>query len=172
MDFGQLFGIHVSPLELFVRGTLMYWFIFLLFRFVLRRDAGGIGIADILLVVLIADAAQNGMAADYQSVTEGLILVGTLIGWNFALDWAGYRWEAVRKFMEPPPLLLVHRGRFVVRNMRREFVTREEIEGELRKKGIASVAGVHRAYLESDGSFSVVCTQPAQPPLGRRRARS
>ena len=37
----------------------MYWFLFLMFRFVLRRDAGAVGIADILLVVLIADASQN-----------------------------------------------------------------------------------------------------------------
>ena len=55
-----IFEFHVSAWELFVRGSLIYWFLFLLFRFVLRRDAGSMGIADILLVVLIADASQNG----------------------------------------------------------------------------------------------------------------
>ena len=56
MDLASLFSFHVSPLELVVRGSLIYWFLFLLFRFVLRRDVGSVGIADVLLVVLIADA--------------------------------------------------------------------------------------------------------------------
>jgi len=56
MNLSDLFAFHVSPVELIVRGTLMYWFLFLIFRFVLRRDAGAVGIADMLLVVLVADA--------------------------------------------------------------------------------------------------------------------
>ncbi|HKW83228.1 MAG TPA: DUF421 domain-containing protein, partial [Burkholderiaceae bacterium] len=88
MSLPDLFAFHVSPIELVVRGTLIYWFLFLLFRFVLRRDAGAVGIADILLVVLVADASQNAMAGGYETVAEGCVLIGTLIGWNYLLDWA------------------------------------------------------------------------------------
>src|SRR4029453_6017388 len=146
MDLGDLFTFGVSPLELMIRGSLMYWFLWFMFRFVLRRDAGGVGIADILLVVLIADASQNAMSADYHSVAEGCVLVGTLMAWNYLIDWAGFRFERIRRFVEPRPLLLIDRGRYLGRNMRREFVTRDELEGELRKKGIPSVAMVQRAY--------------------------
>lgn len=79
MDFTELFAVHVSPLELFVRGTMTYWFLLLIFRFVLRRDPGSLGVADILLVVIIADASQNGMSGEYKTVTEGFILIGTLV---------------------------------------------------------------------------------------------
>ena len=157
MDLGDLFTFGVSPLELMIRGTLMYWFLWFMFRFVLRRDASGVGIADILLVVLIADASQNAMSADYHSVAEGCVLAGTLMGWNYLIDWAGFRFEAIRKFVEPRPLLLIDSGRYLARNMRRELVTREELEGELRKEGIGSVAMVRRGYMESDGTFSFVC---------------
>jgi uncharacterized membrane protein YcaP (DUF421 family) len=92
MDLAELFAIHVSPLELFARGTLMYWFLLLIFRFV-RRDSGSFGVADILLVVVIADASQNGISGGYQTVAERFILVGTLVFWNYALDWASCRWE-------------------------------------------------------------------------------
>jgi len=156
MNLTELFSIHVSPVELIVRGTLMYWFIFLMIRFVLRRDAGGVGIADILLVVLIADAAQNGMSNEYKTVAEGFVLMGTLMFWNFLLDWAGYHSETLNRFLEPQPLLLIRKGRYLARNMRREYVTQEDLEGELRKKGVASVSDVERAYMESDGSFSVI----------------
>lgn len=79
-DLAALLRFDVSPGELLLRGSLMYWLLFLLFRFVLRRDTGSIAIADILLLVLIADASQNAMAGGYNTVAEGAVLVGTLVG--------------------------------------------------------------------------------------------
>ena len=81
---GNLFQIHVPVLELMLRGTLVYWLLFCIFRFVLRRDVGAVGIADILLLVVIADAAQNAMSGGYQTVTEGAILVLTIVGVELA----------------------------------------------------------------------------------------
>jgi uncharacterized membrane protein YcaP (DUF421 family) len=156
MSLSDLFEFHVSPLELIARGTLIYWFLFLIFRFVLRRDAGAVGIADILLIVLIADASQNAMSGGYDSVGEGFVLVATLIGWNYLLDWASFRWKAVAKFAEPAPLLLIDRGRVLGRNLRRELLTREELDAQMRIKGVTSPSEVKKAYMESDGKFSIV----------------
>ena len=89
------------------RGTAMYWFLFVLFRVVLRRDTGSLAIADVLLLVIIADAAQNAMSGSYQSVTDGFILVGTIAGWNLLVDWLSFRFERFRKVFEPQPLQLV-----------------------------------------------------------------
>ena len=152
----SLFQFQMHPLELVIRGTLVYWFLFLAFRFVLRREAGGIGIPDILLVVLVADASQNAMAAEYRSVPEGLVLVSTLLAWNFILDWASYRWDAMRRFVEPPPLLLVRHGRVLHRNLRREFLTLDDLQAQLRMAGVSDIGAVRAAFMESDGSFSVI----------------
>jgi len=78
----HLFEVQISPWELVARGSLVYWFLFFLFRFGLRRDAGSLGLADILVIVLIADAAQNGMSGEYKTVAEATILVGTIAAWN------------------------------------------------------------------------------------------
>jgi uncharacterized membrane protein YcaP (DUF421 family) len=156
MDWGSLFQIHVAPLELIARGTLMYWFLFLTFRFILHRDVGSLGVADVLLVVLIADAAQNAMSGGYETVAEGVVLVSTLIGWNYLLDWASYRWEFAHRLAEPPPLLLIRRGRILHRNLRREFITREELMAQLRANGVDSAEKVRSARMESDGTFTVL----------------
>lgn len=156
LDWAALFALHVSPAELVVRGSLMYWLLFLVFRFVLKRDVGAVGIADILLLVLIADASQNAMAGGYETVAEGLVLVATLVGWNYLFDWAAFRWKAVRRFVEPPPLLLVRRGRLLHRNLRAEHVTLNELKAHLRAHGLVSWHGVRAAYMESDGTFTVV----------------
>jgi uncharacterized membrane protein YcaP (DUF421 family) len=156
LDWGQIFGFSVSPLELIIRGTAMYLFLFLLFRVVVRRRVGAIGMADILILVIIADAAQNGMSGEYKSVTEGAILVGTIIFWNMAIDWVNFRVPALRPWLEPPPMLIIQDGRILHRNLRQEYVSEDELKSKLREKGIKEYSEVAEAHMESDGSVSVI----------------
>lgn len=170
LDLQALFGFSVNPLELVLRGSAMYWLLFLLFRFVLRRDVGAIGIADVLLLVLIADASQNAMAGGYESITDGCVLVLTIAGWNYLMDWGSFHFPPVRKLLEPPPLLLVKNGRLQRRNMRHELITTEELWGKLRMQGVKDLAEVQSACIESDGEISVLKTgapQDTQSP-GRK----
>ena len=155
-DLAQLFVLRVSPLELFIRGSAVYWFLFLIFRVVMRRNVGSIAIADVLVLVVIADAAQNAMAGGYDSISEGFVLVGTIVGWNEALDALAYRFAGLRRLLEAPPLLLVRDGRMLHRNLRRELLTEDEVLAKLREKGVNNVAEVKQAYMEGDGSISVI----------------
>lgn len=154
--FFDLFRLGLNPLELIVRGTAVYWFLFLLFRFVLRRDAGSIGVADILMFVLIADAAQDAMSGGYTTVTDGLLLVLTIAGWNWLIDWAGYRFKFVRHWVEAPPVVLVRHGKLNATNMRREMITVPELMSKLRESGIDKLDQVKIARMESDGDISVI----------------
>jgi uncharacterized membrane protein YcaP (DUF421 family) len=142
-------------LEIILRGTIVYFFIFIIFRF-LRRGAGAIGISDLLVVVLIADAAQNAMSADYNSVGDGLILIATIVGWEYLLDWLGYRFPVMSKILRPPAMLLIKDGRIQKRNLRQEMISEEELLGELREQGVDEVKDVKESYMESDGHISVV----------------
>ena len=155
VDWQALFGIEKSILELFIRGTVMYWFLFVVFRFILRRDVGAIGIADVLLIVVIADAAQNAMDDGYESITEGMVLVATLVFWNYLTNWLSYRSRAFERFAEPHPLLLVKDGRVLQHNMRKEMITEDELLSKLREHSIESPGEVRWAYMESDGQISV-----------------
>jgi uncharacterized membrane protein YcaP (DUF421 family) len=83
-EIADLFRLTVNPLELVIRGTLIYVGLVFVFRFLLRRDLVGLGVADVLLIALLADAAQNGMAGEYKSVADAAVLLGTLAFWNVA----------------------------------------------------------------------------------------
>ncbi len=152
----ELFEVHVPVAELVLRGTLVYWLLFLIFRFVLRRDVGAVGIADILLLVIVADAAQNAMSGGYDTFSEGAILVLTIVAWNWSLDFLAWRFPVVRRFAAPARLTLVHRGVVQRRNLRREFITLEELHQKLREQGIEKLSDVKAAYLEGDGQISVI----------------
>src|SRR6186997_3335435 len=95
--------------ELIVRTSVMYVVILAGFR-VFRRDAGSLSVSDLLVVVLIADAAQNGMSAEYRSLTEGVVIVATIFAWNYVLDWHAYRTRFVYRLLHPPSLLLIRNG--------------------------------------------------------------
>ena len=169
MTLADLFAVNTSPVEIIARGTVMYWFLLLLFRFVLRRDAGALGVADLLFVVIVADASQNALAGGYDTVAEGMILVGTLAAWNVVLDWAGYHWKPVRWLTEAQALVLVENGRIVPSNMRRQFVTREDLESEMRQVGIESLSQVRKAFMEGDGKFSFLTVDGhAHRPVGHQ----
>ena len=156
MDWGEIFGISVSPWELIIRGTAMYLFLYVLFRAVIRRRVGSIGMADILILVIVADASQNGMSGEYRSVTEGAILVATIIAWNVLADWATYKSEWMQSILEPPPLLLIHNGRLLHRHLRMEFLSESELRSKLREHGVTDFREVQKAFMESDGQISVI----------------
>lgn len=156
IQWNQLFAFGVSPWELTLRGSLMYWFVFILLRLAGRRDFGAIGSADVLLVVLIADAAQNAMSAGYESVAEGMVLVGTLILWSVVVDRIGYFWPSFARLLDPGRVCLVKDGIMQRRGMRREYVTPDELMSALRQQGIDDLSKVRRAYMEAQGSISIL----------------
>ncbi|MFD4838045.1 DUF421 domain-containing protein [Achromobacter sp. NPDC058515] len=155
-DWSAMFTFSVSPLEIFIRGSTVYWFIFVLLRVAGRRDVGSFGVADMLVLVLIADAAQNAMAGEYKSIVDGLVLVSTIVGWTVVVDRVSYFVRPVGRLLASDRVCLVHDGVIARRNLRREYITEEELMSELRVRGIADLGEVHRAYIEADGNISVL----------------
>lgn len=162
----DVFDFRVSVIELVLRGSLVYWLLFLIFRFIMRRDVGAVGIADILLLVIVADAAQNAMSGGYSTFSEGAVLVLTIVAWNWLLDWLSFRYSPVRRFVQPGRLTLIDRGVINRRNLRREFITLEELHEKLREQGIEKAAQVKAAYLEGDGQISVIRFEQQQDSGG------
>lgn len=147
-----------SLAEIILRGTIMYLALFVILRFVMLRQSSTIGIADILVIVVIADAAQNGFSKEYKSITEGVLLVLTIVFWDVFLNWLSYRFKTFERLLTPAPLSLVKSGRMNRRNMRKEFITEEELMGQLRQQGVKKLLDVKEAFLEANGEISVVKT--------------
>ena len=141
IDWRTLLVPTGSVFELVLRATVMYLLILAGFR-IFRRDAGSLSVSDLLVVVLIADAAQNGMAGEYKSLTEGVVVVTTIFAWNYILDWMSYRSRFVNWLLHPPSLLLVRNGQIQYRNLRSQLITRENLMEQLREQGVESIERV------------------------------
>lgn len=170
-NWRDLFIPTVPIAELFIRATVMYLGLFALLRVILKRESGSVSITDVLLVVLLSEAAQNALAAGYTSITEGFILVSTIIAWNYVLNWIGYHIPSVQRLIFPGPLSLVEDGQINWDNMRRELLTEEELMTQLREQGVGDVNEVQTAYMEGDGQISVIKKNPDDDVRGRRKKR-
>ena len=156
VDWRGLLVPQASPVEIVIRGSAIYLGIFALLRGVLKREAGSVGITDLLVVVLLADAAQNSLTPDSKALPDGLLLVATIVFWALALDWIGYRFPKLQRLIQPPPLPLIRDGQLLRRNMRKELVTEDELMAQIRLQGSDDIGSVKVAYLEGDGQISVV----------------
>lgn len=155
-DWAKVFVPNTPLLEIVVRGTITFFAIYILLRVVLKRQTSGVEITDVLVIVLIADAAQNAMAGDYTSITDGILLVAVIVLWSAFLAWLGYRFPALRVILHSRPLTLIENGRMLRRNMAREFVTEDELMSQLRLQGIEDISEVERAQMEGDGQISII----------------
>jgi uncharacterized membrane protein YcaP (DUF421 family) len=171
INWQELFVPSISVLELILRGSLVYLVLFSVLRLLPTRQLGTLGIPDLLVVVLFAEAAQNAMATNYTSITEGAILVGTVIFWSYFLNWLAYHFPPLQRFLNPPPLPLVQNGRMLHRNMRQELITEDELMSQLRQQGVESLAEVKAAYMEADGSISIIADNSQTPPTPEQQAQ-
>ena len=165
IDWQSMFVPTESVAEVAIRGTIMYLGMFALLR-VFRRQAGSVGIADLLVIVVIADAAQNGMAGESKSITEALILISTIVLWDWFFDWLGFHSPFWERVLQPQPLLLIDDGKIIKKNLDQEFINEGELLGQLREQGIAEIGTVKKCYLESNGHFSVLTDIPGIPNTG------
>lgn len=156
VDWKGIFVPSLGLVEVIIRGSLMYLALFAILRFIARRQAGQFGPADLLVIVLIADAAQNGLGQDYRSVTEGVVLVLTIVAWEYLIDWLAWRFPRLQPILTAPAVKLVENGAVVQETMRREMLTDEELMSQLRQNGIETLDQVRVARLEGDGRLSVL----------------
>lgn len=172
MDWSAIFLPDVPLTEIILRGSVIYITLFVLMRIVLKRQSGGLGVTDLLLVVLIADASQNAMSGGYNSIVGGVVLVCTIIFWSYLLDWLGFKFSWLNRLIEPPPLLLVQDGKMLRRNMRHELITEDELLSHIREQGLDDIRRVKKAYIESDGQISVVQDEQKRQTKSKRRGQS
>lgn len=155
IDWRGLLMPDTPLLEILIRGSVMYLALLTLLRFVQRRPSSSMSTTDVLVIVLLADAAQNALAGEYSSLPDGILLVGVIVGWSLGLNWLGYHSRLAARILHPPPLDLIRDGVPDERNLRRELITGDELMSALREQGIRDIRDVEEARIEGNGKLSV-----------------
>ena len=149
---------HLSaPWWVFVlRATAIYALVMVLVRVSGKRAVGQFTPFDLVLLILIGNAVQNGINGGDNSLTGAAIMATTLVALNYAVAFVTSRSRAAEKIIEGVPVVLARDGHLFAGVLKRELVSDDDFTEALRMNGVADVADVQLALLETNGSISVV----------------
>lgn len=143
-------------MDLVIRATVIFFFIFMVTRIAGRRELTTLDPFDLILLVVLGDLVQQGITQSDQSVTGTLIVISTITLLTVAVSWSAFRFRWLRLLTEGEPIVLVKDGKLVERNLKRERLTRGDVEEGARLQQAASLEDIRWALLEKDGSITVI----------------
>lgn len=142
--------------ELVLRAIVIYFALLIAFRLIGKHEFGQLSAFDLILLLIISESISTALNANDKSITAGLIVAATLFAVNYLMSWAQFRSPGFRRIVSGEAEVLIRDGQPDGRVMRRERMSRDDIEASLRGKGIDGLDKVRLGYLEDDGTISAL----------------
>ena len=146
-------------MDLTIRAVALFFFVYLLTRIIGRRELSSLEPFDLILLIVIGDAIQQGLTQDDYSVTGALIVIGTFAILQILVSYLSFRFPRLRPALDGEPIVVVQDGRAIEKNMKRERITVEEVMVAARQEQVASLDRIAWAVLETSGKISVIPKQ-------------
>jgi uncharacterized membrane protein YcaP (DUF421 family) len=143
-------------MDIALRAVVLYVFVVFVTRVVGRRELSSLSAFDLVLLIVLGDAIQQGLTQDDYSLTGAIIAVSTIASLQVLTSYVSFRSRRARRVLEGLPIVLVERGELVAANLKRERITQDELAEEMRIQQIASIDEVEWAILEASGSISFI----------------
>ena len=143
-------------MDIALRAVFLYAFVILLMRVMGRRELSSLTAVDLVLLIVLGDAIQQGLTQDDYSVTGAVIAVSTIAAVQVGTSYFSYRSLRVRRILEGEPIVIIEDGKLIERNLKRERLTEGDVAEEMRGQQIASVEDVQWGILESNGSMNFI----------------
>ena len=146
-------------MDIVLRAALAFGFIFFLTRVVGRRELSSLEPFDLIMLIVLGDLVQQGVTQSDYSVTGLVLAAGTIALMQVGVSYVNFRFKPLRSVLEGEPIVLIEDGRVLERNVRRERLTRQELEEQARLNQIVSLDDVRWAVLETGGQISFIPKQ-------------
>jgi uncharacterized membrane protein YcaP (DUF421 family) len=143
-------------MDLVLRATVVFFFIFLITRVIGRRELSSLEPFDLILLVVIGDLVQQGVTQSDDSVTGSLTVISTFSVLTVLVGFISFKVRRLRRMLDGEPIVMVLDGQVIEGNLRRERMTRDELEAAARLQQVASLEDVRLAVLETGGQLSVI----------------
>jgi uncharacterized membrane protein YcaP (DUF421 family) len=143
-------------MDIVFRGIAIYVFLYMLTRVVGRRELSSLEPFDLILLIILGDAVQQGLTQDDYSVTGALIAVATIAALQVGTSYLSFRFPRLRPALDGEPIVVVEDGKAIERNLKRERLTVEELMEEARMQQIGTMDEIQWAVLETSGNISFV----------------
>lgn len=154
-------------MDIMLRATAMFALIYLLLRLLGKRELGQMTPFELVVIVAMGDLIQQGVTQNDFSLTGATLAVGTFAFWALLLSWLTYLSPRAERILDGAPRILIRDGELLTEGLRRDRITRSEVESEMRLAGIGSMAEVAWAILETQGKISFIKRTPGESQPAR-----
>jgi uncharacterized membrane protein YcaP (DUF421 family) len=142
--------------DLVLRATVGFLFVYFLTRVVGRRELSSLEPFDLIMLVMIGDLVQQGITQNDFSVTGMMLVAGTVALLTVAVSYTNFRFPRLRPILEGEPVIVVQDGEPIERNLRRNRITLEELAAQARGQQIESIGDIKWAVLETGGEITFI----------------
>lgn len=143
-------------MDIVLRGIVVFVFLYALMRLIGRRELSSLEPFDLILLVVLGDAVQQGLTQDDYSLTGAVLAIGTIAVLQIVVSYANFRFPRLRPILDGEPIVVVQDGKPIERNMRRERLTMEDLTSAMRRQSIAQLDDVAWAVMETSGIISFI----------------
>ena len=143
-------------MDIVFRGVVIFVFLYVLMRIIGRRELSSLEPFDLILLVVLGDAVQQGLTQDDYSLTGSMLAIVTIAVLQIAVSFLNFRFPRLRPVLNGEPVVVVQDGKPIERNMRRERVTIEDLAAAARQQNIAKLDDVQWAVMETSGAISFI----------------
>ncbi len=143
-------------MDIVLRGIVVFVFLFVLVRVMGRRGLSSLEPFDLILLIILGDAVQQGLTQDDYSLTGAMLAVGTIAILQVATSWLNFRVPRLRPILDGEPIVIVQDGKPIERNLKRERLTSDDLAEAARRQGIAKLDDVAWAVMETSGAISFI----------------
>ena len=150
-------------MDIIIRATVMFFIMFVLLRLLGKREMSQVTPFELVLLIVMGDLIQQGVTHNDFSLTGATLAIGTIAFWAVALSWITYLSPRAERLLEGVPRVLIQHGELIEENMRRDRITRAEVEIEMRLAGIARMSDVEWGILEPNGKISFIGRKDDDP---------
>jgi uncharacterized membrane protein YcaP (DUF421 family) len=143
-------------MDIVLRTVAVFAFLLVLTRIIGRRELSSLEPFDLILLIVLGDAVQQGLTQDDYSLTGAFLVIGTFAILQVLVSWIGFRFPGTRTILEGEPIIIIEDGKLIERNLKRERLTHDEIAEEARNQQIAHISQVRWGVLETTGKISFI----------------
>jgi uncharacterized membrane protein YcaP (DUF421 family) len=143
-------------MDIALRAVFLYAFVVFLMRVIGRRELSSLSAIDLVMLIVLGDAIQQGLTQDDYSVTGAVIAISTIAALQVGSSYLTFKSRRARRVLEGEPIVIVQGGKLIERNLKRDRLTEDDVAEEMRAQQIASFDDVEWGILESNGTMSFI----------------
>ena len=150
-------------MESVIRGLIVYLFLLLVFRIAGKRTLAEMTSFDLVLLLIISETIQQALVDNDHSLTNGFLLILTLVGASVVLAWLREKSKPIEKWLDDVPLIIMEHGKLHHDRMTKVRVDENDIMMAARQAhGLERMEQIKYAIVENDGEISIVPHRDAE----------